>query len=120
MITIVPAGYLADTQSPKTLVTIAAIIYIIGTAATPFLAVNSGWVLLFICRILMGLGDGLTIPAISKLVTLWIPIEEKSTAVTIYTSGFPLASIIGVPIFAYLCSTSFQWPSIFYLCGGLL
>uniref|UniRef100_A0AC34QCP9 Major facilitator superfamily (MFS) profile domain-containing protein n=1 Tax=Panagrolaimus sp. JU765 TaxID=591449 RepID=A0AC34QCP9_9BILA len=95
IITILPAGYLADTQSPKTLATISVLIYIVGTALTPFIAIHGGWVPLFICRILMGLGDGLTIPAINKLVTLWIPIEEKSTAATIYTTGFPLASIIG-------------------------
>ena len=117
LITILPAGYLADTRSPKTLATIAVLIYIVGTALTPLIAVHGGWVPLFICRIFMGLGDGLTIPSINKLVTYWIPIEEKSTAATIYTTGFPLGSIIGIPMYAYLCSTRFGWPAIFYTCS---
>ncbi|KAE9556556.1 hypothetical protein FO519_000250 [Halicephalobus sp. NKZ332] len=114
LVTILPAGYLADTRSPKTLASVAVVIYIIGTALTPLIAVHGGWVPLLFCRIFMGFGDGLTIPSINKLVAYWIPVEEKSTAATIYTTGFPLASIIGVPTHAYLCSTNLGWPSIFY------
>uniref|UniRef100_A0A7E4ZY18 MFS domain-containing protein n=1 Tax=Panagrellus redivivus TaxID=6233 RepID=A0A7E4ZY18_PANRE len=117
ILTILPAGYLADTQSPKHLASISAIILTIGTFATPYLAVNSGWFALFIMRVIMGCGDGLVIPAVNKMCSFWVPVAEKSTAATIYTSGFSLASVLGVPTFAYLCSSSFGWPSIFYTCA---
>uniref|UniRef100_A0AC34FT52 Major facilitator superfamily (MFS) profile domain-containing protein n=1 Tax=Panagrolaimus sp. ES5 TaxID=591445 RepID=A0AC34FT52_9BILA len=119
LITIIPGGYLADTQSPKTLTTIAGIIYIIITFVTPVIAVQGGWLPLFFARVIMGAGDGLVMPSINKLVTFWIPTEEKSTAASIYSTGFPLASILGVPTFAYLCSTSWGWPAIFYGCAIL-
>ncbi|KAE9552276.1 hypothetical protein FO519_004522 [Halicephalobus sp. NKZ332] len=122
LIAMLPSGYLADTQSPKLLLTIAVICYLSGTALTPVLALYGGWMPLFVDRLIMGMGDGIAIPAINKMVTFWIPVEEKSTAATIYTTGFSLATIIGVPFFAYLCGTPFGWPAIFYICaifGGI-
>uniref|UniRef100_A0AC35EVQ1 Major facilitator superfamily (MFS) profile domain-containing protein n=1 Tax=Panagrolaimus sp. PS1159 TaxID=55785 RepID=A0AC35EVQ1_9BILA len=80
LLTIIPGGYLADTQSPKMLTTIAGIIYITITFVTPVIAVEGGWLPLFFARVIMG---------------------------------------AGVPAFAYLCSTTWGWPAIFYGCALL-
>ena len=57
LLTIIPGGYLADTQSPKTLTTIAALVYIIVTLITPSIALYGGWLPLFFARVIMGGGD---------------------------------------------------------------
>lgn len=33
--------------------------------------------------------------------------------------GSPLGTVIALPVAGYLCSTSWGWPSCFYLFGGL-
>uniref|UniRef100_A0A7E4UR78 MFS domain-containing protein n=1 Tax=Panagrellus redivivus TaxID=6233 RepID=A0A7E4UR78_PANRE len=114
MITLVPGGVLADIWSPVWLLHIAAIILTVVTGLTPYVATELGPGSVFALRFLMGLGEGLILPSFNKLVTQWIPNEEKSTAISIYTSGNQIGGIVGVPFFAYLCGTRLQWPAIFY------
>ncbi|KAK0398367.1 hypothetical protein QR680_002563 [Steinernema hermaphroditum] len=119
LITVMPAGYLADRTSPVVLMQAAGAVYIICTAVLPYLALNLGYGYVFVSRVIMGLGEGILIPAINTLVTRWFPADERSTAAALYTAGNQVAAAFGNPVAAALCASSFQWPSVFYLCAIL-
>ena len=34
-------------------------------------------------------------------------------------SGSYIGTVISMPLSGWLCSTSYGWPSVFYICGGL-
>uniref|UniRef100_A0A914WA44 Major facilitator superfamily (MFS) profile domain-containing protein n=1 Tax=Plectus sambesii TaxID=2011161 RepID=A0A914WA44_9BILA len=109
-------GFLADRYGPKNLYAISAVAVIIGTAFTPLAAHSNVW-LVVLARLLIGLGSGMISPATSSMVSQWFPPNERSTTAAMYTSGNQLASVIGNPMAAYLCSAKGflgGWPAIFY------
>ena len=93
---------------------IASVFLIICTGLTPIFATYFGPWSVFALRFAMGLGEGFILPSTNKLASQWIPNEEKSTAISIYTSGNQLGGIVGIPFFAFLCGSEFRWPGIFY------
>lgn len=43
-----------------------------------FFSLSGGYIALVILRILMGLGEGTTFPALSVLLAAWVPEKERS------------------------------------------
>ena len=64
-----------------------------------------------------GFLQGFVVPTINALVTPWFPAIERSTAVAIYTSGIQLGGLFGSSLAAFLCASSWKWPSVFYVSG---
>uniref|UniRef100_A0A0K0F3T3 Sialin (inferred by orthology to a human protein) n=1 Tax=Strongyloides venezuelensis TaxID=75913 RepID=A0A0K0F3T3_STRVS len=120
IITIVPAGILADRSSPKNLLLLSATLFLITSALFPYLAYNYGYVPLIASRIIMGLGEGISSPAFNHILSNWIPKSESPVAISIYTSGVQVAGFIGNPVTAYFCDSSFGWVGVFYLLSVCL
>uniref|UniRef100_A0A0K0ENK4 Legumain n=1 Tax=Strongyloides stercoralis TaxID=6248 RepID=A0A0K0ENK4_STRER len=120
ILTIVPAGILADRSSPKNLLLITAAFFFISSVLFPYLAYNYGYVPLIISRVFMGLGEGISSPAFNHILSNWIPKAESPVAISIYTSGVQLAGFIGNPITAYFCDSTFGWSGVFYLLSFCL
>ena len=72
--------------------------------------------MLFGIRIIVGLSEGVAIPALVSLVAAWFPALERSRALSAVTSGQLCGTIA-----AFGCAplVDAHWPSIFYLFGGL-
>ncbi|KAI6206859.1 hypothetical protein M3Y94_00962200 [Aphelenchoides besseyi] len=117
LLSLIPCGILVDRYSPRMLLQIAAIISILCTISLPYLANSWGYQAVFVCRFILGIGEGLILPSINKLVSMWIPTHELSTAASIYTNGNQMAGFVGFPLSALLCDSSFKWPAIFYVCS---
>lgn len=45
--------------------------------------------------------------------------EERSTAVALFTTGNQLAMFIGNPLAAWLCHSGLGWPAVYYLTAIL-
>uniref|UniRef100_A0A0N5A154 MFS domain-containing protein n=1 Tax=Parastrongyloides trichosuri TaxID=131310 RepID=A0A0N5A154_PARTI len=120
IITIIPAGILADRTSPKNLLLLSGAFFIIASALFPYLAFNYGYVPLIASRVIMGLGEGISSPAFNHILANWIPKAESPVAISLYTSGVQLAGFIGNPITAYFCDSSFGWQGVFYLIAFLI
>ncbi|KAL7667445.1 hypothetical protein ACOME3_010741 [Neoechinorhynchus agilis] len=85
-------------------------------------AARSSHVWLFVLRIIIGIGCGGILPAISHVWTTWAPTNERSFLIGIAMTGSQLAPMIILPIAGYLCTNGFHpdgWPSLFYLIGIL-
>ncbi|KAI6219305.1 MFS domain-containing protein [Aphelenchoides fujianensis] len=117
LVSLIPCGVLVDRYSPRILLQIAAIIAILCTILLPYLATAWGAHAVFASRFLLGVGEGLILPSINKMVSMWIPTHELSTAASVYTNGNQMAGFVGIPLAAVLCGSVFRWPSIFYVCS---
>uniref|UniRef100_A0A0N4ZQL4 MFS domain-containing protein n=1 Tax=Parastrongyloides trichosuri TaxID=131310 RepID=A0A0N4ZQL4_PARTI len=120
LITVLPAGFLADRTSPKNLFLFSAISYSICSATFPYLAINYGYIPVIISRFIMGLGEGCLPPAFNNIIANWIPTSEKPLALSIFTTGIQISGTLGNPVAAYLCASKYKWNSVFYLCSILL
>nr|XP_042910672.1 sialin-like [Parasteatoda tepidariorum] len=76
-----------------------------------------GFTAVIVIRVIQGLGEGLTLPAINAAISIWSPINERSRVSAIIFSGLQIGLVIGMPISGLLCSTDFLggWPSVYYV-----
>uniref|UniRef100_A0A8R1EGV4 MFS domain-containing protein n=1 Tax=Caenorhabditis japonica TaxID=281687 RepID=A0A8R1EGV4_CAEJA len=58
---------------------------------------------------------GFVAPSYTTIIGNWFPASEKSTAVSMFTTGNQLAAAVGNPVVAAVCASDFGWPWIFYI-----
>ncbi|VDM60323.1 unnamed protein product [Angiostrongylus costaricensis] len=105
--------------SPRLLLVAAMGAYIMSTIVTPTLALHVGVVAVFVARVFMGFGEGFVIPSINSIISNWFPVEEKSTAIALYTAGNQFSGALGNPLAAALCASSYGWPTVFYFTAAV-
>ncbi|KAI4478821.1 hypothetical protein M0804_011567 [Polistes exclamans] len=94
----------------KTVLMLAVLLWSISTVVTPLLAQSIP--LLIICRVILGLGEGLGLPVIFHLFAHSVPIEERSRAF-----GYLVAAgSVGQVVASVICP-NLSWQSGFYLFG---
>jgi MFS transporter, DHA1 family, inner membrane transport protein len=80
--------------------------------ATFLCAVSSGFWPLLIARCLTGAFGGVIVSILLSIVSDIIPYERRATAMGVVTTGFALASILGVPFGLYLAQ-KYDWHTPF-------
>ncbi|XP_071515895.1 sialin-like isoform X3 [Panulirus ornatus] len=72
-------------------------------------------------RVLEGLTEGVTFPAMSFLLATWIPPMERAKFSSLVYCGVQFGTVITLSLTGYLCDSDFLggWPSAFYVFGGL-
>lgn len=78
VLTHLPGGYLAERFGGKYTLSLGILSTAIFTLLTPVVVEwgDSTW--LVVLRVLQGLGEGTTFPALSALLAMWIPLKERS------------------------------------------
>ncbi|XP_055943016.1 sialin-like [Argiope bruennichi] len=120
IMTQLPGGVLCDKVGAKWLfgggVLITTALYLLVP-----LAASWGVIAVVVIRILEGIGEGLTFPALIHAISNWSPKFERSRISSIIALGIPIGNIIGSPISGYLSSSDLfgGWPSTFYLFGTI-
>lgn len=113
----IPGGYLADKYGGKHVLAGGVIVWSVMTFLTP-LAASTNLGLLLLARALLGVGEGVAMPAMNNIISKWVPEKERARSLSLTYSGMYLGSVIGL----WLCPTfivSFGWQSVFYIFGGL-
>ena len=87
------------------------------TLATPVIADKGGVVDLVVVRVLIGILQGVVIPAMHELWSHWAPPLERSKLVTISQSGLNTGAFVTMALCG-LISQYLGWPWIFYLFGS--
>ncbi|GFT80241.1 hypothetical protein NPIL_220121 [Nephila pilipes] len=115
-----PGGILAEKFGAKWLYGGGVLVTAIFSLLTP-LAADLGPTAFIAIRVLEGLGEGVTFPAINAAISCWSPKVERSRISTIVYTGALLGNVVAMPISGWLCSSEFMggWPSVFYLFGSL-
>lgn len=113
---VMPGSYLCDWMGARNLVFVGALINVVGSFITPAVARHLGSIALIFVRFVMGCGQGILVPCMNVLIAHWFPLSEKSTAITIATTGNQLSVIVAMLLTAELCQFSWLggWPSAFY------
>ena len=115
MLTMALGGYLSDKFGGKLVLGYGVVLWSIFTILTP-LAAHNGFFALFIMRVLMGIGEGVTFPAWQSLYARWIPFKERTRAIAFTNSGISIGTIIGY-IGTQMIIIALGWEWAFYIFG---
>lgn len=118
VVTQIPGGRLAERFGAKWLFGVAVLSTSLLTLLIP--AAASWSVNAFVAlRVVMGLGQGVTFPAMHCMIARWMPKDERSLLSTIIYSGMHIGTVVAMPISGLLCDSSFLggWPATFYFFG---
>ncbi|CAG8505925.1 9576_t:CDS:2 [Cetraspora pellucida] len=94
----------------------AAACWTIFTLLTPG-AAKSGFIYLILCRICLGIGEGLCLPSIHSLIASWVRVDERSTAIAVVTVSCSIGIVLAMPLSTFLESIG-GWESIFWAFGA--
>ncbi|XP_042909061.1 sialin isoform X1 [Parasteatoda tepidariorum] len=116
----IPGGRLAEMYSGKWVFGIGTFITALLTLLTPMAARYSVDVLIAI-RVLEGLAQGVTMPAMHSMLGRWLPDSEKAFLSTIIYCGIHIGTVVTLFVSGLLCDSEFLegWPSAFYVSGIL-
>jgi MFS family permease len=117
----VVGGVVATHVGGKHLLTFAVLITSILTLLTPIIAETTGSTGVVVLRVLEGLGEGVSFPAMHFTFSMWSPVLERSRLAGFGYSGAYLGTIIAFPASGVLCAGTFLggWPATFYVFGAL-
>jgi len=111
----IPVGTLLDRFGVKWLVRIGTIIWAIASFMT---ALVSGFGLIILSRILLGIGEAPAFPGASKATGYWFPVKERGLATSSFDAAAKFASALGLPLVAIAVAQG-GWRTGFVMTGIL-
>ncbi|XP_015838380.2 putative inorganic phosphate cotransporter [Tribolium castaneum] len=121
LITHLPGGILAEKFGGRYTLGLGILSTAFFTLITPLVIHASGgnWVALVVLRLVEGLGEGTTYPALNTLLAKWVPLHERAKMGSLVYAGGQIGTIISNFISGSLIKATEDWSSVFYLFGGL-
>ncbi|KAG8179636.1 hypothetical protein JTE90_007366 [Oedothorax gibbosus] len=119
MVTQIPGGRLAERGGGKWLFGGGVLATSLLTLLTPAAAHWGGASALVALRVLEGLGEGVTFPAMHAMLGAWLPEGERSRLATLVYSGAQIGTVLALPLSGLLCDSPAGWPAVFYVFGAL-
>lgn len=120
LLTNIAGGRAAEYLGGKIVYGLGGVVTALLTVASPFCArVSTG---LFVAvRILEGMAEGVTFPAMNSLLPFWVPPHERAKFTAFVYSGAQFGTVVTMPLSGWLCDIGFLggWPSVFYVFGVL-
>jgi ACS family hexuronate transporter-like MFS transporter len=95
-------GFVVDRYGARVVLAVAAILWSLSIGATAF---ASGFAVLYAARVLLGVSEGPSFPALTGAVSHWLSPHERATALGYALLAVPLALAIGGP----LCTELLGW-----------
>lgn len=120
IITPIPGGRLAERFGAKWLFGVGTLLTGLLSLLIPYAAYEWGATGVVSIRILQGLGEGITYPAMQALIAHWVPVGERTTGVALIHTGGYFGVVAGMAISGALANSDFLggWPSVFYVFGA--
>ncbi|KAK5908782.1 hypothetical protein CgunFtcFv8_016811 [Champsocephalus gunnari] len=117
ILTQILGGYLAGRWGPKWLMGLGILGTVFFTLLTP-VAADLGAKYLIAVRVLEGIGEGVTFPAMYTMWASWAPPLERSRLLTISYIGAQLGTVISLPLSGQICFY-LDWTYVFYIFGAI-
>lgn len=111
----IPVGALLDRFGVKWLVRVGTIIWSLATFMT---AIVSGFGLIILSRVLLGIAEAPAFPGSSKATGYWFPVKERGLATSAFDAAAKFSSVIGLPLVAWAV-TVWGWRAGFVMTGAL-
>lgn len=114
----VPFGRLADRVPRTWMIAAGLVLWSLASAGTGLAGSFAG---LFLCRMVVGVGEATLGPAAYSLLADWFPPHRRATAAALFAAGIPLGAGLAMGLGGWLAETV-GWRSAFPLLGlpGLL
>lgn len=114
----IPFGRLADRSSRKNMIAVGLAVWSLFSGLTGF---ATGFWPLFLCRVMVGVGEATLGPAALSLLSDYFPPRMRATVQAIYASGVTLGAGLAF-FFGGWIGQYFGWRTAFYFLGfpGLL
>ncbi len=109
----IPGGILADVVKPRILYTLMLSLWSLATLVQGF--ANSLFALIG-SRMSIGVFEAPSYPTNNKIVTNWFPVNERASAIAIYTSGQYIGLAFLSPILV-LIQSYLGWRGLFIISG---
>jgi ACS family hexuronate transporter-like MFS transporter len=108
-------GKLADMLGTRRGFTLIMLFWSLACASH---ALATGFAMLAVSRLLLGMGEGGGFPAATRAVAEWFPTRERATAVGIINAGTAVGGVAAPPLIAFIL-LYFSWRWIFVFTGGI-
>jgi MFS family permease len=109
----VPFGRLADRSSRKNMIAAGLAVWSLFSGLTGF--ANGFWTL-FMCRVMVGVGEATLGPAALSLLSNYFPPRTRATVQSIYASGITLGSGLAFFLGGWI-GFKYGWRTAFYFLG---
>ncbi len=106
-------GWFADRFGARRTLTVCGVVWSITTIAT---GAVTGLVSLFAVRLVLGMGEGATLPAATRALSKWMPVDARGTAIGATHAAGRAGAGTAAPIVALLI-TWFSWRFSFVAVG---
>jgi len=106
-------GWIGDRFGPRVTLFICGLIW---SSATMLTGLAGGVASLFLCRLLLGVGEGATFPVATRAMQSWMPADERGFAQGITHAFARLGNAITPPIVAWLIALV-TWRGSFVVLG---
>jgi ACS family glucarate transporter-like MFS transporter len=110
-----PAGWLVDRYGPRKMLAIAVALW---SLMTIFMGAASGFMMLIVLRLLLGVGESPAYPSSAKVVSRWFPAKERGLAASIFDSGARAGTALALPVITVLIAWV-GWRGSFVIAGLL-
>nr|CAH7726652.1 unnamed protein product [Callosobruchus chinensis] len=116
-----PGGIMSEKFGGKYSLGLGILSTAIFTLITPWViyATDGDWKALVLLRVVVGLGEGTTYPALNALLAKWVPLGERAKLGTLVYAGSQIGTIVSNSISGALINATNDWASVFYLFGSL-
>ncbi len=111
-----PGGRLADRFGPRNILALGTVWWAVFTALTalvPSGAASALWILLAV-RFSLGLGEAVVYPASNRLVSAWIPSQERGLANGMIFAGVGAGAGVTPPLITYIL-VNYGWRWSFWI-----
>ncbi len=108
-------GYLGDRMGPRKMLAFQGVLWAVGTLLTGF---AGGLTTLILARLLVGTGEGGTIPVATRAMSNWVPAERRGFAQGFTHSASRAAAALTPPIVVAMLPL-LGWRGVFMALGGL-
>src|SRR3989442_7904476 len=110
----IPGGWLADRYRPRLIIATATILWGVFQALA---ALATGWGMLLLARLGLGVAEGPVFPASGKLNAVWLPARERGRGAVLIDGGAPLGTAFRRLIIALLISLVRSLRTAFVVAG---
>ena len=111
----IPAGWLAERYGARRVLAAGLVLWSLATLTTGFAA---SFVALLLLRLLLGLGESVSFPCMSRLLAVGVPTAQLSVANGVVAFGYLIGPAVGTLIGGLLMA-EYGWRAVFVLFGAL-
>ncbi|XP_047513603.1 putative inorganic phosphate cotransporter isoform X1 [Pieris napi] len=119
IVTHLPGGMLAERFGGKYSLGFGVLSTAVFTLLTPWTVNIGGATGLIILRVLEGLGEGTTFPALNAMLARWAPVSERGRMGSLVFGGAQIGNIAGTYLSGLVIKETGDWESVFYLFGSI-